>query len=110
MRVNYTVVPLDSEGGNLETQQISEWVCLEHAGFANSKAITWWQSRSGLPVPMTVDEAVDLARRGALAWPRQITTIKDGRWWRILNAELDAKPDELLPEGSEVDEFDEIPF
>ena len=108
MRVIYTVVPADSDGGNLDKEQISEWVCLEHQGFAYSKARTWWQSRSIATMPTTVDAAVDLARRGALAYPARITTIKEGRWWRILEAELSEKPEEWPAHESVWD--DDIPF
>lgn len=45
----------------------SEWVCFEHTGYARQKAEQWWRRRSNEPVPDTVDEAVDLARCGALA-------------------------------------------
>ncbi len=45
----------------------SEWICLEHSGYPRLKAEAWWRERSNEPVPDTVDEAVDLARCGALA-------------------------------------------
>lgn len=36
----------------------SEWVCIEHAGYARSKAVAWWALRApGTAVPATVDEA-----------------------------------------------------
>lgn len=108
MRVIYTCVPDDSEGGNLTHEHISEWVCLEHTGFAYGKARKWWEARTTADMPLTVDEAVDLAKRGALAWPHKITTIKEGHWWRILKTELGDKPDEWLE--TEVDDFEEIPF
>lgn len=43
---------------------ISEYVCLEHAGYARSKAIAWWGRRcSDLfgPVPDSVDDAISVA-------------------------------------------------
>jgi hypothetical protein len=40
-----------------------EWVCIEHAGYARQKAITWWDQRSnGTPVPNDVASARQAAR------------------------------------------------
>lgn len=93
MEVDYECVPDDGEPGNLKTI-ISEWICLEHDGYALRKAQRWWKQRSIAPVPSTVQEGVELAQAGALAWPRSISAIKEGRWWRVLSAALEEKPDE----------------
>lgn len=106
MEVNYECVPDGAEGGNLKTI-ISEWVCIEHEGYARQKAVKWWKARSIAPVPNTVQEAVELAQAGALAWPRSITCIKEGRWWRVLSAVLDEKPEEW---GLAEIEEEELPF
>lgn len=38
----------------------SEWVCIEHQGYARTKAVTWWAQHSpGTVVPKTIDEALD---------------------------------------------------
>ena len=50
-------------------QYKSEWICFEHEGYARDKAIAWWRSRSPDPVPLTAQEAVDLANCGALRRP-----------------------------------------
>lgn len=47
----------------------SEWVCIEHDGFAGNKARQWWRKRSAAPFPECVDEAVDIANGGGLAHP-----------------------------------------
>lgn len=39
----------------------SEWVCLEHDGFARQKAERWWLDRSPDHPPATVDDAVLIA-------------------------------------------------
>ena len=69
----------------------------------------WWRARSVAPFPDLVAEAVDLGRRGALAWPKVITVRKEGRWWRILSADLDEKPSEWLDSVEEY-AFEEVPF
>lgn len=112
MRVDYDVVP---PGGNMR-DVISEWVCLEHAGFAGTKAQQWWAKRCAIE-PRSIEHAVELWEAGAVAIPRQITTKKDGRWQRITDYVLD---EALNPEGvfedqepvdaweSRIDDF--IPF
>jgi len=104
LRVDYICQPIDG-GGNLDGTTISEWICLEHPhGYALAKARRWWKSRSLVVCPLSIDEAVDFASRGALAAPSQITTRKEGRWQRVMSAVLDEKPSEL------VEEMEEIPF
>jgi DNA repair protein RadD len=107
MRVDYVCQPVNGEG-NLSSKQISEWVCIEHEGFAWKKAAAWWKARSIAPMPATVEEAVELARCGALAAPDRITTQRDGRWYRILSARLDERPTEWA--ASEEEMMDEVPF
>jgi len=51
----------------------SEWVCIEHDGFARQKAMTWWKRRTLEPVPNSAEEACELARHGALRAPIVIT-------------------------------------
>lgn len=111
LRVDYVCIPADG-GGNLAKTTISEWVCLEHRGFAREKAVRWWRSRSVSDVPTEVSEAVDLGRRGAVAWPERITTIRQGKWYRIVAAKLEKKPQEWVTENAEpADAFaEEVPF
>ena len=37
--------------------RVTEWICLDHPGYAGHKAASWWTRRFGLPVP-SVDEAL----------------------------------------------------
>lgn len=107
LRVDY-VCHVDGADGNLSEEAISEWVCIEHTGYAGKKANRWWNERSNFEQPPTVTEAVDLANRGALAPPRSITAARQGRWWRVLSYDLESKPDEIAE--VEVDEWEEVPF
>jgi DNA repair protein RadD len=64
-------------------QSRSEWVCLEHGGYAGEKASSWWWRRCGkAPTPTTVGEA--LGRTGELKCPTEITIKKEGKYWRVL--------------------------
>ena len=51
----------------------SEWVCIEHDGFARQKAELWWVKRSDEPVPDTAAVACEMAATGAIREPKSIT-------------------------------------
>ena len=107
LRIDYECQPIDSEGGLLKNK-ISEWVCLEHEGFARLKAIGWWQCRSITEVPDSVDEALSLLNRGAARMASQLTTTKDGKYTRIQSCEfVDERPEEW-DEETEQESFGEF--
>jgi DNA repair protein RadD len=112
MRVDYECQR--DGGGDLSHEVISEWVCVEHDGYARKKAVRWWRERSIAEMPDTAEDAVDLARRGALAAPSALVARKDGRWWRVLQARLDERPEEWAEDAEawEEDPFEveEVPF
>lgn len=118
LRVNYVVQPLEGERGNMTEQTISEWVCIEHPpGYARTKAAVWWAARSLVPCPESIDEALGWWRRGAVGCPEIITTIKDGRFNKILSTQGIYKPEEWsdpLPELTEEEVWgeseEEAPF
>ena len=41
-------------------QMFSEWICLEHPGWAGHKAREWWTKRSTTPAPTTIEDAMKL--------------------------------------------------
>jgi DNA repair protein RadD len=53
MRVTYTVTALNS---------VSEWVCIEHGGFAEKHARKWLKEAlpSGYPIPDTVEDCMEM--------------------------------------------------
>jgi len=51
----------------------SEWVCVEHEGFAGKKAIDWWRRRCKVAMPADAEMAAEMATNGALAMPLEIT-------------------------------------
>ena len=116
LRIDYECQPFESEGGLLKTK-VSEWICIEHEGFARVKACLWWQARSIAEVPSTVDEAVKLLNRGAARMSAQLTTVKDGKYTKIQSCEfVDERPEEWDEEVEEESfgEFsgvgDDVPF
>ena len=66
----------------------SEWVCIEHQGYARQKAAQWWRKRApGCPVPLTVDQAIAEAAR--LARPSAISVRPSGRYVEISGHRFD---------------------
>lgn len=103
LRVDYACALADSRGGNLSRETISEWVCIEHDGFARKKAATWWREHSLAPVPEGIDAAIDLWQRGAVVMPERLTTRREGRWYRILSREVDERPTDWAKDVSQFD-------
>lgn len=96
MRVEYRV------GFN---RYFREWVCFDHTGYARTKAEAWWRARSVEPVPPSTEEAVELAKAGALAPTHHITVEKKAgdQFERVVAHRLGDKPprldsDEGLPD------------
>ncbi len=89
----------------------SEWICLEHDGYARQKAVQWWKRRSHEPVPESAEEAVALALAERLAPTREITVrnVTGEDFERIVGYELGDIPprvnEQALPVGAL-----EIPF
>ncbi|SFU04454.1 DEAD/DEAH box helicase [Sedimentitalea nanhaiensis] len=66
----------------------SEWVCFEHKGYARQKAADWWRKRApGLPVPLSVNEAIAQANR--LTRPSEISVRPSGRYFEISGYRFD---------------------
>jgi DNA repair protein RadD len=98
MRVEYRI------GFN---QYQSEWICIEHTGWAKRKAEQWWRKRSHATVPETADEAVVLAEAGALCQTRSITvrSIAGEEYSRIIGYELGEKPQWREPGWDDEEHF-----
>ncbi|NEX45484.1 DEAD/DEAH box helicase [Pseudotabrizicola algicola] len=69
----------------------SEWVCIEHQGYARQKAAEWWRKRAPeCPVPLTVDQAIAEAAR--LARPSEISVRPSGRYVEVSRHRFDPCP------------------
>ena len=97
----------------------SEWVCPEHAGWAQKKFEKWWTERSHDPVPDNAEYAVRIAKAGGLAAPEKIVVRKIGgeRFERIIKYTLEEKPHSVsenfdLTQENDNDDpfFDDVPF
>ena len=104
---------VDYYGEESSTRQIaSEYVCLEHEGYARMKAEAWWMQMTGrTEVPEHVEQAMDW-----IDWLRPVKAIRvepDGKFQRVVGyiftnrepgddgdtgtTEKEAHPDEELP-------------
>lgn len=101
MRVDYTV----GIG-----QKVSEWVCVEHDGFALKKAEAWWRERSNDPFPINADDAVAIARAGGLAPALAIKVrhVAGEKFERIIGYELGPKPKSLADRAADQAEREAI--
>jgi len=108
LRMNYHCESED--GGDLTHEVISEWVCLQHEGFARTKAAGWWKAHSLAPAPRTISEAISLLSRGAVAMPSHITVKKEGKFFRIVGRVLDEKPEAWQDESTETNNIGESGF
>lgn len=59
----------------------SEWICIQHDGFARRKAEAWWAKRSPEHCPATIADALALCED--LRKPDAIALLPDGKYQRI---------------------------
>jgi DNA repair protein RadD len=82
MRLDYMCQIED--GSFLPLQRISEWICIEHDGYAQTKARKWWAERSAVPFPESVRDALNVWWSGGLAASSKIETEPDGKFLKII--------------------------
>jgi len=63
--------------------RVSEYICLEHQGYAKSKADLWWSGRTANKTPNTIDEA--LLSTNSLKKPTQILVSYASKFPEIRN-------------------------
>jgi DNA repair protein RadD len=88
LRVDY--YGLDGGGTRVPTKIASEWVCVQHEGFAHSKAAKWWAIHVGTRMPATVAEAVERLRAGEMPRVVEIETRPDGDYTRVVRLKQEA--------------------
>lgn len=99
------------------THHVSEWICIEHTGYARQKAVAWWEDRSPDPFPESTQRAVDIAEAGGLAWPTQITIREwPGRQWpEVIDVNLGPAPEPCEASAdhqlfNEANDLEHLPF
>ena len=63
----------------------SEWICLEHEGFARAKAIQWWRKRAGddNEAPACVNHAIQIINELGIKEPSAIKVITGRKYPEI---------------------------
>lgn len=86
LRVDYECVRVS--GGNL-VENISEWVCVEHNGYARKSASKWWFARFSVSLPDSIDEALEILNSiDEFREPVKLKAHREGHFWRIDDVEL----------------------
>jgi len=93
---------------------VSEWICVEHSGFARGKAELWWSKRCLYGCPTTAAEAVLMADSGLLAVPETITVKRSPNpkaFPEIVDCTVGGIPEEksICPKCQAVEERTYIP-
>ena len=78
--------------------EVSEFVCFEHTGYAQDKAVRWHFDRSTVPCPDTVDDALRITYKE----PTSIKCKTDGKYKKIVDYQFE----EINP----FEDAEEIPF
>jgi DNA repair protein RadD len=79
----------------------SEWICIEHDGFAQKKAIQWFDDRLGQDdyVPADVAEALD--RRAEYKRPARIRVMESNGYDRIVEFDWKGEAPDFMPPQDE---------
>jgi DNA repair protein RadD len=94
----------------------SEWVCIEHEGYAWQKAFSWWTARSNAKMPASVDDAVAIGNLDLIAKPNAIKVKTGGQFDEVVDydyegVELEEVDQDWLDNHlARVAEDDEVPF
>lgn len=90
----------------------SEFICLEHDGYARQKAAAWWRRRSPDPVPDTAERAVEIADGGGLASTISVTirNVVGEKYDRIVSYRLGPMPEPVLVPSDGPFDLAEVPF
>jgi DNA repair protein RadD len=72
---------------------VSEWVCIEHTGFAGEKARNWWRKRKEGPIPSRTADALEVA--DGLRQPLTITVNESGQYPELVSYAWEAPAHEL---------------
>jgi DNA repair protein RadD len=82
VRIDY-YSPSSDDGSTVPMKIASEWICIEHEGFAQRKAEGWWRANVGTPMPASCDDAIVVLDAGYMKPIASIETNIDGEWTRV---------------------------
>ena len=80
--------------------RISEWVCLEHSGYAKEKAHKWWRKLAGTDPPETIDDAI--SRHEEIRYVETLrVAYEDGSKWPRVKDYVFGEPPAVQAESAE---------
>lgn len=88
---------------------VSEFVCVEHVGFARRKAEQWWHEHVGGECPKTAADADAIITHSAWAQPRRIKLRMGGEWPELVGKDMPMAGEDS-DEPASVGPSDEVPF
>lgn len=92
-------------------RKFSEWICLEHDGFAGKKARDWWRERALEEPPATVEEACQWLDKNELLTPSHIRVFVNARHPEIKDYDFDGKAfGHLISSGKPENLDEDVPF
>lgn len=94
-----------SDSGVMGVRYVSEWVCIEHVGYARNKAQRWFYERSDQAIPTTVEETLRIIHELGIAEAQKICVKKDGKYDRVVDYSLGEKPEKAF-----IDLDEDCPF
>ncbi|GAA4443224.1 DEAD/DEAH box helicase [Novipirellula rosea] len=79
----------------------SEFICIEHSGYARRKAEAWWRDRCLDPCPTSAEVALDIADAGLIAATETLTvrSITGQKYDRIIKQTIGEIPNAALEEA-----------
>ena len=88
-------------------ESVSEWICVEHEGYARRKAEAWWKKHTNLPCPATAVEAEQIANSDQFDCPTavRVRKIPGSKWNELIGItfEIPETNEGLVPD-------DDLPF
>lgn len=78
---------------------VSEWICVEHSGFAHRKAKTWWEQRCAVEMPKSAAAAVEAANCGWIPETISVSVLRTPgtKFPEIVGHEFGSKPTKSQP-------------
>lgn len=93
LRVDYQARP--QGGGEFASLEvISEWICLEHGGYAYEKAMKWIGKRTRAKIK-SIQSAIDAWGSGWFAETVSVKAKRDGKFWKVTDHVLGEIPDPI---------------
>ncbi|MGB1611590.1 MAG: hypothetical protein ACPHAR_04240 [Flavobacteriaceae bacterium] len=93
LRVDYLCRKVTDGVADIGIEKHSEWICLEHKGWARQNAVRWWMKRCNVAAPEKIEDALDIANQGLLASATEIEIKRDGSYDKVVDVRLGLMPD-----------------